>query len=837
MGCVIQAESHTVELPHLYEWEHDPNTHEFWDQPSPVKLRYRTAGGKRACHYSTPDYFLLQEDWAGWIECKPEAKLVESLKSGSDRYIQDGGDWRCPAGEAYAAQYGLGFKVLSSKGTNRIRVRNLIFLSDYLRPDCPIPSETDLEAVTASFASERWVTLQQLLTSGGNQADTVFALIAFGKLFVDLDTELLSEPGFTHVCADALSLEVYRSRKVGAGRSAASLRTIRLTPGARIVWDGSPWRILNVGDSDIVLEDQNHAISTLRYEIFQTLTGQGAIIGEPGKTDSKYAAADALIKRATPTDLAAAVNRAERLDARRPAEPTASLPLPVVPARTLRYWRKRASEGENACGNSFVGLIPRISQRGNRYRKVSSAVVEEMNAIIVKEVLTVTDPQVSLSYGMLRNICRVKGLCPPSEKTFRAEIKRRREAERILARQGAKAAYAITEFCWLVDQSTPRHGERPFEIGHIDHTQLDIEMADSRTGANLGKPWLTLFLDAFTRVVLAFYLTYDPPSYRSCMAVIRQAFRRYGRIPNTIVVDRGSDFECVNFNILLARLESHKKSRPAAKSRFGTVIERYFGMTNEALIHNLAGNNKALQNPRSMSSSHDPRGHSVWTLPAFNDLFEQFVDEAYANLPHPALGQSPKEAMDQGLLMTGNRGHLLIPYTEELDLLCMPTTKAGKSVVRPGRGIKIKGIHYFNPVFRDGKVERTKVPVRYDPFDVSRAYACVAGQWVLCRSEHQAQLERRSEREIALISQEVRALRSLAESRRPLRAERLAAFIESARTTEAVLRQQRRDAERISDGTSPAVPQSDATLLPHMKIDHKELWSGHVNFEHFEELQ
>jgi len=38
MGCVIQAESHKGELPALYEWEHDPNTHEFYDQASQVKL-------------------------------------------------------------------------------------------------------------------------------------------------------------------------------------------------------------------------------------------------------------------------------------------------------------------------------------------------------------------------------------------------------------------------------------------------------------------------------------------------------------------------------------------------------------------------------------------------------------------------------------------------------------------------------------------------------------------------------------------------------------------------------------------------------------------------------
>ena len=72
MGCVIQAESHKGELPAVYSWEHDPKTFEFYDQPSKVKLSYQNGSGKCVSHLSTPDYFLIQEHWMGWVECKPE---------------------------------------------------------------------------------------------------------------------------------------------------------------------------------------------------------------------------------------------------------------------------------------------------------------------------------------------------------------------------------------------------------------------------------------------------------------------------------------------------------------------------------------------------------------------------------------------------------------------------------------------------------------------------------------------------------------------------------------------------------------------------------------------
>lgn len=831
MGCVIQAESHKGELPAIYLWEHDPNTHEFYDQPSRVKLSYLNGGGKRVSHLSTPDFFLIQEHWMGWVECKQEEELKASHESGNGRYIPNSNrGWRCPPGEEFANQFGLGFQVRSGQETNWMLVRNLEFLSDYLQESYPLPSQGVRDTIIKHFANERWLLLQQLLEREGVAADTVFALIAYGFLIVDLEHELLSEPGFTNVCRDALSAQVYQQQKHGARKQAVvPLQTVRLASGTPIIWAGCPWRILNVGSTDVFLEDENRDISNLRLDVFQNLVADGSITGLPVEANQRHELAATVLKRAAPIDLESAIQRAAQLDA---AETGIT-----VPPRTLRYWRKRAGEGEIAYGNRFAGLIPRISARGNRFRKVDPEVVAVMNDVIDTEVFAAFQPKITICYGKVRNLCEERGLPPPSDKTFRAEIKRRKEEAVVLARQGRRAAYGITEYQWYIDQSTPRHGERPFEIGHIDHTELDVELVDSRTGANLGRPWLTILLDAFTRMILAYFLTFDPPSYRSCMAVIRNAVQRHGRITKTIVVDQGSDFESMYFEALLARLESHKKSRPAAKGRFGSVIERLFGVNNQAFIHNLAGNSQSLQRPRSMSPSHDPRTLAVWTLPALTDAFEGFIDTVYANLKHPALGMSPKEAIARGLTMSGKREHVLIPFTEDFNRLCMPTTIAGKAMVRTGRGIKIKGIHYWHPAFREPTVARTKVHLVYDPFDVSRAYALVGGEWVLCRSEHQALFERRTEREIAAISQEIRILHHLADVRRGVNAGDIAAYVGMVRESETVLRQQRRDAERQA-----TEPQLDNQPTPTAITDTQHTapadpWSGPITVENFEELK
>lgn len=829
MGCVIQAESHKGELPLVYQWEHDPDTLEFYDQPSRVKLSYKGATGRLTSHLSTPDYFLIQPKWMGWIEYKPEEELEKLLEKGSERFIRDGkGGWRCPSGETFAAQYGLGFQVLTQKNFNWMLVRNLEFLSDYLDFEFPQPAQTERDAIFAAFAHDRWLLLQTLLAQEGVAADAIYALIAREALFVDLQTELLSEPGFTYVCKDELSSKVYReSKQRSTACPMVPLHTVQLSSGTPVLWDGNPWKILNVGNSDVYLEDENHAISTLALETFQSLVSRGEIVGLPAEPESRHKLADDILKHASPIDLESAVRRVNCLDA-------SVHHRSRIPSRTLRYWRKRAHEGEVCYGNSFAGLVPRISARGNRERKVAREVIEIMEAIIDTEVLTPSANNISVCYGMVINSCTEKGIVPPSDKTFRAEIKKRREEEVVLARQGEKAAYRITEFQWIVDQGTPRHGERPFEIGHIDHTELDEQCVDSSTGANLGKPWLTVLLDAFTRMVLAFFITFDPPSYRSCMSVIRNCVRRHGRIPRTIVADRGSDFESLYYEALLARLGTHKKSRPGSKARFGTLVERYFGVTNQAFIHNLAGNNKALQKPRSMSASHDPRDLAVWTLPALTDAFENFTDNIYANMIHPALAMSPKQQMARGIAMAGARAHVLIPYTEDFIRLSMPTTPARKAVVRPGCGIKIKGIFYWSPEFRDAKVERTKVDLVYDPFDISRAYTLVKGQWVLCRSEYQSLFERRTEREIAAISQEIRRVRYFAEARRGVKASEIAAFILQMREKETALLQQRRDAQ--VQARLPVIPDESQQTATHLSSP-ENAWAGTVAIEYFEELK
>jgi transposase InsO family protein len=220
------------------------------------------------------------------------------------------------------------------------------------------------------------------------------------------------------------------------------------------------------------------------------------------------------------------------------------------------------------------------------------------------------------------------------------------------AREGDKAGYDLEAPYISLERETPRHGTRPFALAHIDHTQLDLQCVHESTNMEMGKPWLTVLIDAFTRMILAWVITFDEPSYRSCMLVIRDCVRRHKRVPQTIVSDQGSDFKSTYYDQLLAFLSVHKRLRPAGKPRAGNLVERFFGVKNAEFTHILRGNNKALQSPRSMSPTHDPRKLAVWNLRALREGFEGYLTHVYHAAEHSALGISPFKAMESSCCWT-----------------------------------------------------------------------------------------------------------------------------------------------------------------------------------------
>ena len=85
--------------------------------------------------------------------------------------------------------------------------------------------------------------------------------------------------------------------------------------------------------------------------------------------------------------------------------------------------------------------------------------------------------------------------------------------------------------------------------------------------------------------------------------------------------------------------------------------------------------------------------------------------------------------------------------------------------------------------------------MRYDPFDIGTAYACVKSRWVKLRSEHYLQLRGHSERERELASAELRKQHQNHTREATMTAKRLADFLADLGAHEEVLTQRWHDLE------------------------------------------
>jgi putative transposase len=641
-------------------------------------------------------------------------------------------------------------------------------------------------------------------------------LIADQTVYVDLESHsLYSESERVSVfinreTADALTTD--KKNNTYSPRQFLELTQI----GKSGIWDGQIWQVVNVGVQTISLLCESSQIIQLPLDEFKKLITQRKFKAIENQNNlapdiSSY------LKDASVDDLEEASRRYSIISPYLQGE---KVDFSEISERTFYRWVASWRYSEEQYGYGYLGLIPKNRKNHSRNQtKLSPQTQKIIDEFIHNDYLNLKQKGKYAAYCVLRKACTDRGLIPPSYKTFVKNINQVSAYETVEKRQGKRIAYKNEPFYWELELTTPRHGDRPFEICHIDHTQLDIELVSSFSKINLGRPWLTLLIDAYSRRILAIYLTFDPPSYRSCMMVIRECVRRYGRFPGTIVVDGGKEFQSIYFETLLAAYCCTKKTRPAAKPRFGSVCERIFGTVNTMFIHNLRGNTQITRNPRGVTKSVNPKNLAIWTL---YSLYQNLCDWAYQFYDkklHPALNQSPSEAFEHGLVKTGLRPHKIMTYDDNFRIFTLPTTTKGTATVIPNNGVKINNIYYWHNSFRSSEIEKTKVSVRYDPYDMGVAYAYVKNQWVTCISQHYSSLAGHSEKEIAIASEELRKLKSSANKQFSVTASSLAEFLNKSEQQEVILIQRMQDIE--AKEIYNAIPVNQHIVKP--KVDSEVL--------------
>jgi transposase InsO family protein/transposase len=829
MGLTIQFESHTVELAGIYQMEYDSEVLEYYDQPPSIKLNYKSKNERNVGVWHTPDFFVLRQNEAGWEEWKTDKELSKLAVRMPHRYIKDDFyQWRCLPGEAHAKSLGLYYRLRTDTEINWVLQNNLRFLEDYFR-GTPTNIEAKQQALIITLVTEKsGITLAELV-SKGCQPDNIYTLLVQQELQIDLHKANLSQnPELVKVFPNSHQ-EIIEEEPKNQIQKPETLFVPKV--GQQLLWNGRQIEIINPGQTQTAsLTDEGKVIQIPNQEL-SNLVRTGAI-SVVAFDESKTKQMKQLLDSASPEDCAEANRRYQIIAPYLSGNKTSQ--NKEVSARTIQRWLSQWNQAEHLYGSGYVGLLPRVSQKGNRKQKLPPLTHRLMAELIANDYETYKQRSKRAVYGVLINACEQENTAVPSYKTFLKFCNSRPSYEQTKKRQGSRSAYPNEPFYWELEFTTPRHGDRPWAICHLDHTQLDIELVSSKTKALLGRPWVTFLSDAYSRRILAFYLTFDAPSYRSCMMVIQDCVSRHGRLPQCLVVDGGKEFSSIYFERLLAMYECISKTRPGAKPRFGSVCERLFGTANTMFVHNLAGNTQMTKNPRSVTPAVNPRHHAVWTLSSLQEHLCNWIYQFYDLQEHPALGLSPQNAYDLGILKTGLRPSRLIPYDETFRILTMPTTKKGTAKVIPNQGVKINHLYYWHNSFRNGSIEKTRVSVRYDPRDAGIAYAYVRKQWVRCISQYYSVFKGRSEREIQLATQELRQQYKQHSKRFTITAKALAVFLEGTEITESILMQRLKDGE-VRD-TEKGEPISTQNTLALVEVKEEKLPSISPEIKAYEEF-
>jgi len=192
--------------------------------------------------------------------------------------------------------------------------------------------------------------------------------------------------------------------------------------------------------------------------------------------------------------------------------------------------------------------------------------------------------------------------------------------------------------------------KEPLEMVMADGQVMDVVLVrenEDGTFDDIGRPFLTAFIDVRTRVILGFYISLAP----FCGATLFRALKnavvvdtdKPKGIPNKLIIDNGSDYQdsgflksCRKLNITV---EACKPRDPNAKA----LIERFFRTLNTDLIHKLLGTTFSNPAERGDYKSQDL---ARLTLDDLRHHVETWIEDVYHIRVHRSLERAPLDAWD-----------------------------------------------------------------------------------------------------------------------------------------------------------------------------------------------
>ena len=396
-------------------------------------------------------------------------------------------------------------------------------------------------------------------------------------------------------------------------------------------------------------------------------------------------------------------------------------------SRHSRCLRKLVAEGVESGLSPLQALISR--RKGNTKNKLPKEVLDFLDRHIRSFYMSSKRPKLHAAWADYRIQCCKEhpDFNPVVIKTYKRHVGTLDSETVALARGGKRAGNAAADITSVLERALI--ATRPFERASVDHTKLKIRavVVESDDCVYSKKPWLSALIDEATGYWLSFTLTYRDPSKRSLSMLYRSCAREYGKFPEHVHSDRGSDFRSVYHRGLLAHYGVTVDWSPAGHSRFNALVERLNKQLQDQWISKRAGNTVDYVETRKYSKGYRPEDVAALSL---RDLFTEI--EKYRQLYNRTVigteAISPLLKLNQGLEQFEFSG-IPVEINDEFLLVTAYDTDHGSYKISSSGDVVFNCLHFHHPELRRLRPKRAHTELRIDPEDPYRVYCHIDGNW------------------------------------------------------------------------------------------------------------
>lgn len=377
-------------------------------------------------------------------------------------------------------------------------------------------------------------------------------------------------------------------------------------------------------------------------------------------------------------------------------------------------------------GAGLVTDLARSRSGGGKGKgRLPESVERIIRELLQKRFLTKQKRSLAAFHREVAQACKAQKLRAPARNTVALRIAGLDPLKATRRREGQDASRSLQGV-----GGEPPAVTAPLEQVQIDHTVIDLIVVDERDRQPIGRPYLTIAIDVFTRCVLGMVVTLEAPSSVSvglCLVHVACDKRPWleglniemewpmsGK-PRLLYLDNAAEFKS---EALRRGCEQHGirlDYRPLGQPHYGGIVERIIGTAMQMIHDELPGT--TFSNP-DQRGDYDSENKAALTLRELERWLTLAVGTYHGSV-HNGLLQPPAARWAEAIARTGVP--TVITRTTAFLVDFLPIIR--RTLTRTG--FVIDHIHYYADALKPWIARRDRLPaflIRRDPRDISRIW-------------------------------------------------------------------------------------------------------------------